>query len=128
MKCMKMTQKEGKQFRWFYCKSLFSLLSEFVKFLKSGRVPCLPGTGLDSRGQRAKWTCLHVHLATAARVKYPAALQRCKFDVPLLAAGFLTAAMRDMEKKGQSGCRFEGKEKEYGKKTVTGRKDRMFYG
>ncbi len=27
------------------------------------------------------------HLATAARVKYPAALQRCKFDTPLLAAG-----------------------------------------
>ena len=47
MKCMKMTQKEGKQFQWFYCKSLFSLLSESVKFLKSGRVPCLPGTGLD---------------------------------------------------------------------------------
>ena len=29
------------------------------------------------------------HLATAARVKYPAALQRCKFDTPLLAAGSL---------------------------------------
>ena len=29
------------------------------------------------------------HLATAARVKYPAALQRCKFDTPLLAARFL---------------------------------------
>ena len=27
------------------------------------------------------------HLATAARVKYPAAWQRCKFDTPLLAAG-----------------------------------------
>ncbi len=34
--------------------------------------------------------CLHVHLATAARVKYPVALQRCKFDAPLLAAGVLT--------------------------------------
>ena len=33
-----------------------------------------------SRGQRAKRTCLHVHLATAARVKYPVALLRCKFD------------------------------------------------
>ena len=32
------------------------------------------------------------HLATAARVKYPAALQRCKFDTPLLAAGSLIAA------------------------------------
>jgi hypothetical protein len=30
-------------------------------------------------------------LATAARVKYPTALQRCKFDAPLLAAGLLTA-------------------------------------
>jgi len=29
------------------------------------------------------------HLVTAARVKYPAALQRCKFDTPLLAAGSL---------------------------------------
>ena len=35
-----------------------------------------------SREQRAKRTCLHVHLATAARVKYPAALLRCKFDAP----------------------------------------------
>ncbi len=42
------------------------------------------------REQRAKRACLHAHLATAARVKYPAALQRCKFDVPLLAAGYLT--------------------------------------
>ena len=32
------------------------------------------------------------HLATAARVKYPAALQRCKFDTPLLAAGSLIDA------------------------------------
>ena len=32
-----------------------------------------------SREQRAKWACLHAHLAAAARVKYPAALQRCKF-------------------------------------------------
>ena len=43
-----------------------------------------------SRGQRAKWACLHAHLAAAARVKYPAALQRCKFDAPLLAEGLLT--------------------------------------
>ncbi len=33
------------------------------------------------------------HLATAARVKYPAALQRCKFDTPLLAAGSLIITM-----------------------------------
>ena len=32
------------------------------------------------------------HLATAARVKYPAALQHCKFDTPLLAAGSLIFA------------------------------------
>ena len=32
------------------------------------------------------------HLATAARVKYPAALQRCKFDTPLFAAGYLICA------------------------------------
>ena len=34
------------------------------------------------------------HLATAARVKYPAALQRCKFDTPLLAAGALISIVR----------------------------------
>ena len=34
------------------------------------------------RRQRARRTCLHVHLATAARVKYPAAWLRCKFDAP----------------------------------------------
>ena len=42
------------------------------------------------REQRAKRACLHAHLATAARVKYPVALQRCKFDALLLAAGSLT--------------------------------------
>ena len=46
--------------------------------------------GVYSREQRAKRACLHAHLATAARVKYPAALQRYKFDAPLLAAGSLT--------------------------------------
>ena len=50
-----------------------------------------------SREQRAKQPCLHGYLATAARVKYPAALQRCKFDTPLLAAGSLI-----LEKK--AGC------------------------
>ena len=46
--------------------------------------------GIYSREQRAKRACLHAHLATAARVKDPAALQRYKFDAPLLAAGSLT--------------------------------------
>ena len=32
-------------------------------------------------------------MATAARVKYPAALQRCKFDTPLLAAGSLISVL-----------------------------------
>ena len=32
---------------------------------------------------------MHGQLANAARVKYPAALQRCKLDTPLLAAGYL---------------------------------------
>ncbi len=45
---------------------------------------------LYSHEQRARRACLQAHLATAARVKYPAALQRCKFDAPLLAAGILT--------------------------------------
>ena len=43
-----------------------------------------------SREQRAKRACLHAHLATAAMVKYLAALRRCKIEAPLLAAGFLT--------------------------------------
>ena len=48
------------------------------------------GTGLfilvkaTSQGQAG------LTLATARGVKYPAALQRCKFDAPLLAAGLLT--------------------------------------
>jgi len=44
--------------------------------------------------QRAKWTCLHVHLATAARVKYPAA--RCGENLMprQLAAGYLTRKNR----------------------------------
>ncbi len=49
-----------------------------------------------SREQRAKRACLHAHLATAARVKYPAALQRYKFDAPLLAAGYLTLISGDL--------------------------------
>ena len=35
---------------------------------------------------------MHAHLTNAARVKYPAALQRCKIDTPLLAAGSLIEA------------------------------------
>ena len=35
-----------------------------------------------SRRQWAKRPCLHGQLANAARVKYPAALQRCKIDTP----------------------------------------------
>ena len=48
-----------------------------------------------SREQRAKYPCLHGYLATAARVKDPAALQRCKFDTPLLAAGSLIGVRRN---------------------------------
>ena len=40
------------------------------------------------------------HLATAARVKYPAALQRCKFDTPLLAAGSLIHGERKTDFSG----------------------------
>ena len=46
---------------------------------------------LDSREQRAKRAYFHAHLATAAKVTSPAALQRCKFDALLLAAGLLTS-------------------------------------
>ena len=35
------------------------------------------------------------HLATAARVTYPAALQRILLDAPLLAAGLLTWQKRE---------------------------------
>ncbi len=34
---------------------------------------------------------------TAARVKYPAALQRCKFDTPLLAAGYLIIGEKEQK-------------------------------
>ncbi len=34
---------------------------------------------------------------TAARVKYPAALQRCKFDTPLLAAGSLIIGEKEQK-------------------------------
>jgi len=37
---------------------------------------------------------LHGYLTNAARVKYPAALQRSKLDTPLLAAGFLIRKRR----------------------------------
>ena len=46
-----------------------------------------------SREQRAKYPCLHVYLATAARVKYPAACSEV-FDFrccPLPAAGYLNS-------------------------------------
>ena len=54
----------------------------------------LPVYCFYSREQRAKYPCLHGYLATAARIKYPrtlvrCALQRCKFDTSLLAAGSL---------------------------------------
>ena len=41
------------------------------------------------------------YLATAARVKYPAALQRYKLDTPLLAAGSLIQLEVPQEKKEQ---------------------------
>ncbi len=34
---------------------------------------------------------------TAARVKYPAALQSCKFDTPLLAVGFLIIGEKEQK-------------------------------
>ena len=40
--------------------------------------------------------CLHEHLANAARVKYPAALQRCKFDALLLAVGYLAFSQEEL--------------------------------
>ena len=41
----------------------------------------------DFREQRAKQPCLHGYLATAARVKYPAALPRYKIDAPSACCG-----------------------------------------
>ena len=40
-----------------------------------------------SREQRAERMCLHIHSATAARVEYPAAQLRYKFDVPSACCG-----------------------------------------
>ena len=42
-----------------------------------------------SREQRARYPCKHGYLANDARVKDPAALQRCKFGTPWLAARYL---------------------------------------
>ena len=53
----------------------------YLHFISAGNEPALHAFG--------EVPCLHEHLADAARVKYPAALQRCKFDTPLLAAGSL---------------------------------------
>ncbi len=50
------------------------------------------------------------HLATAARVKYPAALQRCKFDTPLLAAGSLICKGLFSLKKGSPRKIFSGRQ------------------
>ena len=54
-----------------------------------------PPGRLYSREQCVKRPCLHAHLTNAARVKYQSvrrtlsALQRCKIDTSLLAAGYL---------------------------------------
>ena len=40
-----------------------------------------------SREQRAERMCLHSHSATAARVEYPAAQLRYKFDAPSACCG-----------------------------------------
>ena len=73
--------KEGHVFRKLDAKA-----TVFVEYapLEAAWVPIVGDNYIYiySRGQRAKRTCLHVHLATAARVKYPAALLRCKFDAP----------------------------------------------
>ena len=50
------------------------------------------------------------HLATAARVKYPAALQCCKFDTPLLAAGSLICKGLFSLKKGSPRKIFSGRQ------------------
>jgi len=49
--------------------------------------PAIVSALFYSREQRAKRHAKH--LVTAARVKYHAALLRCRFDTPLLAAGSL---------------------------------------
>lgn len=49
-------------------------------------LPAMPSMKIDSRERWARWAA---HLVTIARATYPAAWQRCKFDVLLLAAGLL---------------------------------------
>ena len=46
-----------------------------------------------SREQRAERMCLHIHSATAARVEYPAAELRYKFDSPSACCGVFDCFM-----------------------------------
>ena len=65
----------------------------FITFF--GILPLIEGIyqkhfGADSvysREQRAERMCLHIHSATAARVEYPAAQLRYKFDAPSACCG-----------------------------------------
>ena len=72
------------------------LAENYKNFMKGRRFYPYADTELYSREQRAKYPCLHGYLATAARVKYPAALQRGKFDTSLLAAGYLTGKLLNL--------------------------------
>ena len=51
--------------------------------------PSLRGRAFVIPRAMSQVPCLHEHLENVARVKYPAVLQRCRLDTPLLAAGYL---------------------------------------
>ncbi len=67
-------------------------LTEYAKSLQAKYEEVSRQMNLFPRATSQVAACRH--LATAARVKDPAALQRCKFDTPLLAAGSLIILRR----------------------------------
>ena len=56
-----------------------------------------------SREQRAERMCLHIHSATAARVEYPAAQLRYKFDAPSACCGVFDCCL-ELDNKGFPPC------------------------
>lgn len=73
----------------------------FILRVRGDVYACFSFLIIDSRGQRAKrarWQRTDgslIHLATAARVKYPAALQSCKFNTPYACSGVFDCCLTE---------------------------------
>ena len=70
-----------------YQAFMYSVNTENIRLLSQSKEG-LSNIKLDSRVRNEPNASL-LALGDCARVTYPAALQRCKFDTPLLAAGLL---------------------------------------